>query len=174
MAWREFIEGKWSRQYEYVEICRDDYSCRKKFKLREEEDLADAYYNHLQSLDDQANTFREQKCAADEQKRAVDELEALRKVTEEKSRRDREYFRNPFSITCKTSSWSRISGMARIQKSNRSRICEMEKSKSRKSKKSWRSTLSCYAISRTEENCSQTGTSKKRSRGTSAKGGRGA
>lgn len=103
MARREFIEGTWSRQYEYVEICRDDYSCRKKFKLREEEDLADAYYNHLQSLDDQANTFREQKRAADEQKRAADEqkraadeLEALRKVTEEKSRRDREYFRNQF------------------------------------------------------------------------------
>lgn len=84
MARREFIEGTWSRKYEYVEICRDDYSCRKKFKWREEEDLADAYYNHLQSLDDQANTFREQKRAADEQKRAADELEALRKATEEK------------------------------------------------------------------------------------------
>ncbi|MEE0922501.1 MAG: hypothetical protein U0L47_08425 [Paludibacteraceae bacterium] len=89
MARKEFIEGTWSRQYEYVEICRDDYSCRKKFKWREEEDLADAYYNHLQSLDDQANTFREQKRAADEQKRAADELEALRKATEEKNRRDK-------------------------------------------------------------------------------------
>lgn len=97
MARREFIEGTWSRKYEYVEICRDDYSCRKKFKWREEENLADAYYNHLQSLDDQANTFREQKRAADEQKRTADELEALRKATEEKNRRDRERpFRPPF------------------------------------------------------------------------------
>lgn len=90
MARREFIEGTWSRQYEYVEICRDDNSCKKRFKWREEEDLAEEYYTHLQSLDDQANTYREQK-------RTADELEALRKATEEKNRRDRERpFRPPF------------------------------------------------------------------------------
>ena len=77
MAKKEFIEGTWSRQYEYVEICRDDNSCKKRFKWREEEDLAEEYYTHLQSLDDQANTYREQK-------RTANELEALRKATEEK------------------------------------------------------------------------------------------
>lgn len=90
MAKKEFIEGTWSRQYEYVEICRDDNSCKKRFKWREEEDLAEEYYTHLQSLDDQANTYREQK-------RTADELEALRKATEEKNRRDKEQpFRPPF------------------------------------------------------------------------------
>ena len=90
MAKKEFIEGTWSRQYEYVEICRDDNSCKKRFKWREEEDLAEEYYTHLQSLDDQANTYREQK-------RTADELEALRKATEEKNRRDRERpFHPPF------------------------------------------------------------------------------
>lgn len=44
MAEKEFIEGTWSRKYEYVEIFRDDRSCRKRFKWREEEDLAEAYY----------------------------------------------------------------------------------------------------------------------------------
>lgn len=97
MAEKEFIEGTWSRKYEYVEIFRDDHSCRKRFKLREEEDLAEAYYNHLQSLDNQLKTYHEQKRAADEQKRAADELEALRKATEEKNRIERERpFRPPF------------------------------------------------------------------------------
>ena len=80
MAEKEFIEGTWSRKYEYVEIFRDDRSCRKRFKWREEEDLAEAYYNHLQSLDNQLKTYHEQKRAADEQKRAADELEAIRKA----------------------------------------------------------------------------------------------
>lgn len=97
MAIKEYIEGTWSRKYEYVEICRDDYSCRRRFKWRDEEDLAEAYYNHLQSLDNQLKTYHEQKRAADEQKRAVDELEALRKATEEKNRREKERpFRPPY------------------------------------------------------------------------------
>lgn len=97
MAEKEFIEGTWRRKYEYVEIFRDDRSCRKRFKWREEEDLAEAYYNHLQSLDNQLKTYHEQKRAADEQKRAADELEALRKATEEKNRIERERpFRPPF------------------------------------------------------------------------------
>lgn len=79
MAEKEFIKGKWSDKYEYVEIFRDDRSCRKRFKWREEEDIADEYYNHLQSLDNQLKTYHEQK-------RAADELEALRKAAEEENR----------------------------------------------------------------------------------------
>ena len=97
MAIKEFIEGTWSRKYEYVDVCRDDYSCRKRFKYREEEILAEDYYNHLQFLDDQANTLKEQRRAANEQKRTADELEALRKATEGKNRREQERpYRPPF------------------------------------------------------------------------------
>lgn len=104
MAEKEFIKGTWSRKYEYVEIFRDDRSCRKRFKWREEEDLAEAYYNHLQSLDNQLKTYHEQKRAADEQKRAADELEALRKATEEKKqKRQRATFSPSVSTVHKTS-----------------------------------------------------------------------
>ena len=48
--------------------------------------MAEAYYNYLQSLDNQLKTLQEQKRATDEQKRAADELETLRKATEEKTK----------------------------------------------------------------------------------------
>lgn len=56
--------------------------------------MAEAYYNHLQSLDNQLKTLYEQKRTADEQKRAADETAALKKAIEEQNRLNKE--RPPF------------------------------------------------------------------------------
>ena len=52
MAQKEYIEN-WRGQIEYIEICRDDYSCRRRFKNHEEDTEAELYFSYLQSLDNQ-------------------------------------------------------------------------------------------------------------------------
>lgn len=71
MAKRDYIEG-WLGRYDYVEVYRDDYSCRKRFKYREEEDEADAYFNYLQSLDNQEISIQKQNQIAEQLKRQND------------------------------------------------------------------------------------------------------
>lgn len=68
MAQKISIEN-WRGQTEYVEIFRDDYSCRRRFKNREEDAEAEQYFNYLQSLDNQQKSLENQKEIAAQLKR---------------------------------------------------------------------------------------------------------
>lgn len=68
MAKKDYIEG-WLGRYDYVEVYRDNYTCRKRFKYREEEADADAYFNYLQSLDNEEISIQNQNRIAEQLKR---------------------------------------------------------------------------------------------------------
>ena len=71
MANKEFIEG-WLGRYDYVDVYRDNGSSRRRFKYREEEDDADAYYNYLQSLDNEEISIKKQEEIFEQLKRQND------------------------------------------------------------------------------------------------------
>lgn len=74
MAQKDYIEN-WRGQADYIEIYRDDYSCRRRFKYREEEEEAQQYFNYLQSLDNQQQSLEKQKEIAEQLKRQNDLVE---------------------------------------------------------------------------------------------------
>lgn len=71
MAKKDFIED-WRGRIEYVDVYRDNYSCRKRFKYHEEEAEIDAYFNHLQFLDNQEVSIQKQNQIAEQLKRQND------------------------------------------------------------------------------------------------------
>ncbi len=81
MAQRNYIED-WRGRWEYVEVYRDNYSCRKRFKYREEEAEADAYFNYLQSLDNQEISIQKQNQIAEQLKRQNELAEQQLKAQE--------------------------------------------------------------------------------------------
>ena len=68
MAKRDYIED-WRGRTEYVEVYRENYSCRKRFKYHEEHAEADAYFNYLQSLDNEEIAIQNQNKIAEQLKR---------------------------------------------------------------------------------------------------------
>lgn len=79
MAQKDYIES-WRGQTDYVEIYRDDYSCRRRFKYREEEAEAEQYFSYLQSLDNQQQALDKQKEIAEQLRRQNDLAEKRQKV----------------------------------------------------------------------------------------------
>lgn len=71
MAQKDYIEN-WRGQADYIEIYRDDHSCRRRFKYREEEAEAEQYFSYLQSLDNQQQSLDKQKEIAEQLKRQND------------------------------------------------------------------------------------------------------
>jgi hypothetical protein len=81
MARRECIENGVGI-VRYVDIFRDNYTCRRRFKYREEEDEAEAYFNYLQSLDNQELSIKNQQEIAAQLKRQNDLTEQQLKTKE--------------------------------------------------------------------------------------------
>lgn len=81
MARRECIENGVGI-VRYVDIFRDNYTCRRRFKYREEEDEAEAYFNYLQSLDNQEISIKNQEEIAAQLKRQNDLTEQQLKKQE--------------------------------------------------------------------------------------------